>query len=172
MSEFIRLDMGPMSHIPAGNPSGALYLGNIPNAIQLGRTLNKRFWAILNCTDDWELDHLNAEQGFWVKRLDHWDGEEYPEEKIQDGITFIESNMAAGAAVLVCCHAGMSRSPGMVLAYLMSKKYDYNEAVRIIRKARPFIQIHPKIDLSVRKYFRLAPRSAADLIPGKNIVGY
>lgn len=172
MSEFLRLDMGPMSYIPGGHPNGALYLGNIPNAIEIGKGLHKRFWAILNCTDDPELDNLNSERGFQVCKLDHLDGEAYPEAKIRQGIHYIDSNMQSGAAVLVCCHAGISRSPGMVLAYLMSKGYDYNAAVRIIRKARPFIQIHPKIDLSVRQYFRLAPRSVADLIPGNTTSGY
>ena len=169
---FLRVDMGPMCHIPAGHPNGALYLGNIPNAMEIGKKLNIRFVAILNCTDDPELDPLNSLPGFNVKRLDQWDGEEYPPEKIKDGIKFIEDHMKTSSMVLVCCHAGISRSAGMVLAYLMSKKYDYNEAVRIIRKARPFIQIHPRIDLSVRKYFGLAPRTVADLIPGRSSAGY
>lgn len=170
---FLKLDMGPMSHIPAGHPNGVLYLGNIPNAVELGQTrLHARFCAILNCTDDTCLDGLNSLPGFNVKRLNQWDGEEYPSQSITEGIKFIEDHMKTYSMVLVCCHAGVSRSAGMVLAYLMSKEYDYNEAVRILRKSRPIIQIHPKIDLSVRKYFRLAPRTEADLIPGREMSGY
>lgn len=172
MTDFIRIDMGPMSPIQAGPIQGYLCLGNIPNALEAGKQLHKRFVSILNCTDDPALDNLNAFSGFEVLRLNHLDGEEYPDYKIKQGIDFIESRLQSGAMVLVCCHAGISRSSGMVLAYLLSKKYEYNEAVHLIRKARPCIQIHPKIDLSVRKYFRLAPRSAADLIPGRNTAGY
>lgn len=172
MSSFLRLDMGPMSYIRAAQP-GVLYLGNIPNGIELlSDNQGQSHWAILNCTDDPELDHLNAEPNFTVKRLNHLDGEEYPVEKIADGIGFIEANLQAGVATLVCCHAGISRSSGMVVAYLMHKGWTYNEAVTQVRKARPFIQIHPKIDLSIRQYFRLAPRTVADLIPGKSMSGY
>lgn len=168
MTEFLRLDMGPMSFISVFHPTleaarGALYLGTIVNAIELSKGLNKRFWCVLNCTDDPELDNLNTESGFEVQRLNQWDGEEYTPEKIEKGLNFIDDSMRSGSAILVCCHAGISRSPGMVLAYLLKLGYVYKDALEIIRNARPFIQIHPKIDLSIRKYFGIAPRTEADL---------
>lgn len=172
MTQFLKLDMGPMSFIPVFPPTptatrGALYLGNIVNALALSQDLHKRFWCVLNCTDDPELDHLNIASGFELRRLNQLDGEEYPAAKIEGGLDFIDESMRSGSAVLVCCHAGMSRSPGMILAYLLKLGYAYKDALEIIRKARPFIQIHPKIDLSIRKYFGLAPKSAADLVgPG------
>lgn len=169
MSQFLRLDMGPMSYIRAAQP-GELYLGNIPNVLEL--EIEPGFWAVLNCTDDPELDRFNSLAHFDVIRLNHLDGEMYPPDKITQGIQFIDRNLQAGVDTLVCCHAGVSRSAGMTVAYLMYKGWSYNEAVYTVRKARPFIQIHPKIDLSIRQYFRLAPRSAADLIPGPTTTGY
>lgn len=162
--DFPRFEMGPMSfiHIDGEDP---LYLGTIVNALELGKDLHKRAWAILNCTDDPGLNDLDR-PGFTICNLYHRDGLPYEIGQIHNGINFIKTSFELGSAVLVCCHAGMSRSPGMVLAYLMSTGLTYNQALRKILVARPIIQIHPKIDLSVRQYFHLAPRTAADLIGG------
>lgn len=173
MSQFLRLDLGPMSYINA-KQSGELYLGNIPNVLELEQKAHPDlwFWAVLNCTDDPGLDHLNSTPNFDVLRLNHLDGEMYSPDRITQGLQFIEKNLQAGVNTLVCCHAGVSRSPGVIIAYLMYKGWSYNEAVSEVRKSRPFIQIHPKIDLSIRQYFKLAPRTVADLIPGPTTTGY
>ena len=179
MSEFLRLNMGPMTSIPLENQD-RLFLGNIPNALALQNVNRpKGFWAILNCTDDPELDHLKTDAEFDVVRLNQWDGEPYPGLSIKVGIEFIHMNLGAGSNVLVCCHAGMSRSPGMVVAYLMyrflekiprerqtleDRRNAYDHAIAVTRNARPIIHIHPEIDKSVRQYFRLAPKTASDLI--------
>lgn len=175
MSTFLKLDMGPMCQIPLPSEQ-KLYLGNIPNAEELQST-NGEKWCILNCTDDPALDYLKHKENFDCIRLNHLDGEPYPQASIANGIGYINNSLKDGAKVLVCCHAGVSRSAGMTLAYLIARlKYDekcydsagiqeiYNRALSTIRKARPFIQIHPKIDLSIRQYFRLAPKSPKDLI--------
>lgn len=160
---FVEFDMGPMSYIPTDG-SETLYLGTIYNARELAVSYPKRTWSVLNCTDDSLLDEYDR-TGFKIKRLNQLDGHPYPADKIKDGLSFINDAMHAGDAVLVCCHAGCSRSPGMVVAYLLERGHSYNEAVQLIRKARPFIQIHHLIDLSIRQYFHLAPRTVADLIP-------
>lgn len=162
--EFLRFDMGPESYIDVDRVL-PLYLGTIGNAEKIGQELHKRDWAVLNCTDDPGLNDLHR-PGFTVCNLYHQDGVPYSTKQIQDGIEFIKTSFELGAAVLVCCHAGISRSPGMVLAYLMSIGLTYNQALRKILVARPIIQIHPKIDLSIRQYFNLAPRTVADLIGG------
>lgn len=179
MGAFLHLNMGAMTSIPLDNQDN-LFLGNIPNALALENANRpKGFWAILNCTDDPALDHLKTDAEFDVVRLNQWDGEPYPGLSLKVGIEFIHTNLKAGSNVLVCCHAGMSRSPGMVVAYLMYRflekiprvkqtledrreSYDYARAV--VGKARPIIHIHPEIDKSVRQYFRLAPKPTADLI--------
>jgi hypothetical protein len=163
MSEEFTLDMGDMSYIDTDGKQ-ALYLGTVMNALELSEGFHKRAWAILHCACDSSLDNLER-PGFAIKKLNHWDGQPYPFEVIEAGLKFIKEHMEQGDAVLVCCMAGMSRSPGMVLAYLLESGYSYNDAIRRIRKARHFIQIHPAIDHSVRQYFHLAPRTVADLIP-------
>lgn len=164
MDSFIYPYMGPMSHIP-NEQFDALYLGNLNNAEELLASEHKGMWAILNCTDDPMLDVYWDNPKFIIRRLNQKDGLPYPAAQITEGTTFIRTNLFLGNSVLVCCHAGISRSPGMILAYLLSEGFSYNESIRKIRKSRPVIQIHPKIDLSIRQYFNLAPRTVADLIP-------
>lgn len=178
MTEFLRIDMGAMSRIPLDGVDN-LYLGNIPNALALYQEKPKGHWAVLNCTDDPALDYLKTEPDFDVIRLDQWDGEPYPGMLVKVGIEFVDSNLKAGNNVLICCHAGMSRSPGMTVAYLMYRFLEdtprdqqtledrleaYNWATKKVRNSRPIIQIHPKIDLSIRQYFGMAARSDEDLI--------
>lgn len=178
MSTFLKLDCGPMNRIPLDGIDN-LYLGNIPNALALEQERPKGFWAILNCTDDPACDHMKTDAEFDVMRLNQWDGVPYPGLSIKVGIEFIKTHLAAGANVLVCCHAGVSRSAGMVVAYLMYRYLEpiprervtlenlraaYDYAVQKTRNSRPIIQIHPQIDKSIRQYYRLAPKSAEDLI--------
>lgn len=180
MTEFIKLDMGPMSRIPLEGIEN-LFLGNIPNALALEEQPLKGFWAVLNCTDDPALDYMKTNAEYDMLRLNHWDGVEYSTQQIALGVKFIDMNIRAGVNVLVCCHAGMSRSPGIVLAYLMHRQLakltkeqvrledlrdSYYRSFNTILKSRPFIQIHPKIDKSIRQYYHLAPTSAKDLIGG------
>jgi len=184
MEYLIRTDMGPKSRIPLG-PGDNLWLGNIFNVQEMEKGVDRQkgFWAILNCTDDGALDHLKSDAEYDVIRLNQWDGEPYPGMSIKIGIEFIDMNLKAGSNVIVCCHAGVSRSAGMMVAYLtyrdIKSKFDnltqapmdyvrgaYENSKLIVRKARPFIQIHPAIDKSIRQYFRLSPRTLEDLIGG------
>jgi len=180
VSQFLRMDMGPMSEIPIDDKHH-LFLGTIFNGIELETSPRDKFWAVLNCTDDPALDFMRMDAEFDVLRLNQLDGEPYPGMLIKVGIEFIDMNLKAGTNVLVCCHAGVSRSPGMVLAYLIyrqlekiprekqtieDRKLAYSESIQAITKARPFIQIHPQIEKSIRQYYRLSARTAADLIGG------
>lgn len=60
-------------------------------------------------------------------------------------IEFIRSAQAANSKVLVHCKAGVSRSPTIVIAYLMqASKMTLTEAYSTVRAARPFIS--PNLD--------------------------
>ncbi len=51
-----------------------------------------------------------------------------PFDCLRRGVDFIHQGMEVGAAVLVCCWAGISRSSAFVLAYLVELGYDLPEA--------------------------------------------
>ena len=57
---------------------------------------------------------------------------------LEPSITFIESAKALGGACLVHCSFGMSRSPSIVLGYLMhTEQMSLAQAVRKVKGSRP-----------------------------------
>ena len=62
---------------------------------------------------------------------------------LAQGIAFIESAIGSGGKVYIHCSAGVGRAPTMAAAYLIRRGYDVDEALDLIRSARPFITITP-----------------------------
>lgn len=60
-------------------------------------------------------------------------------DQLQLGVTFITNEIKHGGKVYVHCHWGEGRGPTMAIAYLMSTGMVYDDAVALIKKARPFI---------------------------------
>ncbi|KJE97610.1 dual specificity protein phosphatase 9 [Capsaspora owczarzaki ATCC 30864] len=72
---------------------------------------------------------------------------------IPDGVKFIDSAIEGGGAVLVHCQAGISRSSTFVAAYLMFKhNYTVEQALGIIRDARPIISPNPGFRRQLGEY--------------------
>jgi len=69
------------------------------------------------------------------------------------GILFIQKNLEVGRKVLVLCNAGMSRSVGVVLAYMIHMGWDWNQALLHIREKRPCAKPCYLIELSVKRFF-------------------
>ena len=59
------------------------------------------------------------------------------------GIAFIESAIGSGGKVYIHCSAGVGRAPTMAAAYLIRRGYGADDALDLIRSARPFIAITP-----------------------------
>ncbi|BFU19841.1 leucine rich repeat and phosphatase domain containing protein [Entamoeba histolytica HM-1:IMSS-B] len=54
--------------------------------------------------------------------------------------SFMETIIEGGGSILIHCHAGISRSSTVLIAYLMYKKmWRYKEAVTFVKKKRPII---------------------------------
>ena len=78
---------------------------------------------------------------------------------------FIDSILETGANVLVHCHAGVSRSSTVVLAYLMYKNmWTYKQATEFVKKNRPIITPNSGFDKQLQlfeaKLFKLANRKS------------
>jgi hypothetical protein len=55
--------------------------------------------------------------------------------------------------VLVHCAVGASRSPSVVIAYLMKIKHmEYDEALKMVQQARPIANIHPALAQMLREW--------------------
>jgi len=65
---------------------------------------------------------------------------------------FIESGITKGR-VLVHCHGGRSRSAAFVVAYLMySRTIGYDDALKILRQARPVVSLNRGFEEQLRAY--------------------
>jgi hypothetical protein len=62
---------------------------------------------------------------------------------LRQGVTFIERVVQAGGKVYIHCAGGVGRAPTMAAAYFISQGKTLDEALALIRAARPFINIMP-----------------------------
>jgi protein tyrosine phosphatase (PTP) superfamily phosphohydrolase (DUF442 family) len=71
------------------------------------------------------------------------DGQAPPLEFLNEGVDFIRYILGQGGSVYIHCRAGNGRAPTMAAAYLISQGLSLAEALDLIRKSRPFIDILP-----------------------------
>ena len=64
-------------------------------------------------------------------------------EHLRRGIAFVERAVEDGGKVYIHCGGGIGRAPTMAAAYFISKGYSLDDAIGLIRKARPFIYVMP-----------------------------
>jgi protein-tyrosine phosphatase len=61
--------------------------------------------------------------------------------QLQTGINFIHEMVTAGGKVYIHCRSGLGRAPTMAVAYFVSQGYSLSEAVKLVERKRPFIQL-------------------------------
>ena len=59
------------------------------------------------------------------------------------GVAFIDGAIEDGGKVYIHCSAGVGRAPTMAAAYLISRGHSLEDALALIRTARPFIRLTP-----------------------------
>lgn len=83
--------------------------------------------------------------------------------QLADAVAWIERYIADNR-VMVCCHAGMSRSVSVIMAYLCcTEGWDYDSAVRLVKARRPGAMPLPRLEetIQVVKQMRWAGRRQA-----------
>lgn len=136
--------------IPPTFGRGGLYLGNKDAALSLELLDQKKIRAVLTIDDQFGFDyfHTKVDHGFkQVSTHKHLKLRDSVEEDIhrvlESSCRWIEK-MLSCTNVLVHCHAGASRSPTLVMAFLMqSKGLSLQEAFSHTRQIRP--QVKPNL---------------------------
>jgi rhodanese-related sulfurtransferase len=115
-----------------------LYLGNEYDSIDEKMLKDKRISKILNVTN--QLPFPNSSD-FECKRLPASDSSCQDLRKLFDeAFAFIESARLSKSNVLVHCQAGISRSPSIVIAYIMKhSNLGFQEALQVVREQRSIV---------------------------------
>jgi dual specificity MAP kinase phosphatase len=64
-------------------------------------------------------------------------------EQLDAGAAFIGQALAAGGQVYIHCAGGVGRAPTVAAAYFVSQGLSLDEAIALIQRSRPFINIMP-----------------------------
>jgi|SRR5271157_2067919 len=129
-----------------------LYIGCLASARDLIADNPNNIRFVLNCTPN----KIVLPAPFRVMTMHFEDGSELGAEAVLFCTRWIYDLIELGN-VMVCCHAGISRSPAITAAYLVRCGFNWDDAVEFITKRRPQVQIHPLISLSIRKALGVAP---------------
>lgn len=100
----------------------------------------------INSCVNMRIERDDAKQGLALTQYLHLptiDDDAPTIEHLQKGVVFIQEAIQSGGKVYIHCSAGVGRAPTMAAAYLISQGHTLNEALVLIRKARPFITITP-----------------------------
>ena len=128
MNEFTRIDMDQITD--------KIYLGNFGAAKNIYNLKNEGITKILSVMDKYAPEY-KREDNLLQKIIKVADS---PYENIikyfRDCIAFIEGNNK----ILIHCMGGCSRSPSIVIAYIMWKyQLSFNESFNFVNEKRPFI---------------------------------
>jgi len=116
-----------------------LFIGNQRDASNKERLVELGITHIINVTAQLPLNFEG--EGFSYKRLPATDsGSQNLKQYFAEAIEFIDSARDSNGRVLVHCQAGVSRSPTIVLAYLMARSQSsLIEAFNLVKELRPII---------------------------------
>lgn len=156
------------------NPSkfnDRLYLGGMATSRNVAGLRSLGITAVMNLTDE-ELGHDKV--GFKSHTLFIQDGEPCTTKKVAEFIEVMKKWKASDESVLIHCHAGISRTSAMTIAWLMyehlweiegfstepwkAEEVDLRELWSFyegqVKLVRPIIMPHQALKDSVMKYFK------------------
>jgi protein-tyrosine phosphatase len=79
---------------------------------------------------------IDPDHYLWLPTIDHTSP---TVEQLQKAADFIAERIQAGDGVYIHCAAGVGRAPMTAAAYLISQGYTPDDAMKLIRARRPFI---------------------------------
>jgi dual specificity MAP kinase phosphatase len=119
-----------------------LYLGSQYNRVGLRKLRALGITAIINMRMHSVYSEAQYE-GFHYLHLPTPDNTPPDLEVLKEGANFADKEIKAGGKVYVHCRQGLGRGPTMAAAYLLKTGLTLEDALALIRKARPFINPRP-----------------------------
>jgi hypothetical protein len=130
----------PLAHYSRVTPE--VYVGG-----QFGRR-GKRKLELLGITGDvnMRVEFDDAARGLALAQYCHLptrDDDAPTLEHLAEGAAFIQGVIDRGGRVYIHCAGGIGRAPTMAAAYFIARGMTLDEALALIKRARPFIRIMP-----------------------------
>jgi len=76
-------------------------------------------------------------------------------EHLYEGVAFMRQIISRGGRVYIHCAGGIGRAPTMAVAYFICHGFSADDAIRLIKQTRPFINITPVQMTMLRRLDRL-----------------
>lgn len=131
------LDQMAKTRIPSQITS-QLFVGNYSSSRNFEFINENKITHILTVANDIDPEYPSNCK-YKIVNVDDWHEEDLSQH-FHDCFSFIDDGMQAGGSVLVHCLAGISRSPAIVIGYLMYKDgLTLDEAYNIVKEKRPLI---------------------------------
>lgn len=120
-----------------------LYIGNVEAASDLGLLMRLRITGIVNAAK--ELPNYFPYRFHYISmNYDDISKQRLNKDALERAYDFIWNELDQGGAVLVHCHAGVSRSASIVLYYLMMQYgLDFDQALNYVRRVRGYTKANP-----------------------------
>lgn len=119
-----------------------LYLGSQYNLVGLRKLKELGVTAIINM----RIHSVYSEAqyaGFRYLHLPTPDNTPPPLEVLKRGANFAQKEVDNGGKVYIHCRQGLGRGPTMALAYLLKTGLTLEDALALVKRARPFINPRP-----------------------------
>lgn len=105
--------------------------------------------VIINCAKEVEYDSVSK---YHIEHFPIMDGNSISFlENMDQADIFIHRSLSMGKKIYLHCDKGISRSPAILIYYLMMhKKFTYDRAFRLLKRFRPVIDIDQEFEDSLR----------------------
>ena len=129
-----------------------LFLGSEQNALDINELNYHKISFILNCGIECENTSHNNKYSYLkldIKDLADFDIKIF----FKEAHDFINKAKFNSKNILIHCFAGLSRSPSIVISYLMKElKYSYFDAYNFVKEKRPQIKINIDFLIILKQY--------------------
>lgn len=150
-----------MSFFPAKKiPPYALWVGSVQDSRNVGAAKRHGITLVVNCTRNVPFSIPGVQRVRVAVDDDPTDAEDMALH-LPRAVAAIEDHLARGGAVLVHCHAGISRSASVAAAYVMYKEgLGPRQAMARVRAAKPeTFGPHPNFATALEAFGRITSRT-------------